>query len=242
MAAETLNCPMCGAPASTDAVRCDHCGARLATVACPSCFGMMFVGEKFCSHCGAKAAGVETVEGTHESCPRCKTELKTVLVGTTKLEECPGCEGIWVDANTLQQICNDREKQAAVLGVPSTLPPHAVALDQKIRYLPCPVCGDLMNRVNFAHCSNVIVDVCSRHGTWFDKDGLRGIIEFIRAGGFEKERAREIDHLESARREQKAAQFAAASAPIDVPSEPHYDVLQAGIATAANLLVKFFFK
>jgi Zn-finger nucleic acid-binding protein len=241
MAAETLNCPMCGAPASTDAVRCDHCGARLATVACPSCFGMMFVGEKFCSHCGAKAARVETADGAPESCPRCKTELKTVLVGTTRLQECPGCEGIWVDSDTLQQICNDREKQAAVLGVPAMLP-HEPVLEQKIRYLPCPVCGALMNRVNFAHCSNVIVDVCSRHGTWFDKDDLRRIVEFIRAGGLETARAREIEELESARREQKAAQMGAAWSPADVPAAPHYDALHAGISTAANLLVKFFFK
>jgi len=47
MCAETLNCPMCGAAAPSDATSCEHCGARLATGACPSCFGMMFVGEKF---------------------------------------------------------------------------------------------------------------------------------------------------------------------------------------------------
>jgi Zn-finger nucleic acid-binding protein/predicted RNA-binding Zn-ribbon protein involved in translation (DUF1610 family) len=242
MAAETLNCPMCGAPASTESVRCDHCGARLATVACPSCFGMMFVGEKFCSHCGALAARAETTEGGKESCPRCKTELKTVLVGATRLQECSGCEGIWVDSDTLQQICNDREKQAAVLGEPSTLPPHAVVLEEKIRYLPCPVCGALMNRVNFAHCSNVIVDVCNRHGTWFDKDELRSIIEFIRAGGLEKAREKEIAELESQRHELKAAQTAGAWTPADVPAPPHYDALHDGISTAANLLVRFFFK
>src|SRR5208283_6112477 len=134
MAAETLNCPMCGAPASTDAVRCDHCGARLATVACPSCFGLMFVGEKFCSHCGARAARVEAADAPRESCPRCKSELKAVVVGTTNLRECPSCEGIWVDADTLQQICTDREKQAVVLGEAAALPaPQAVVLEEQIR-------------------------------------------------------------------------------------------------------------
>ena len=54
MEAQTLNCPMCGAAASSEATQCEHCGARLATVACPSCFGMIFQGAKFCSHCGAK--------------------------------------------------------------------------------------------------------------------------------------------------------------------------------------------
>lgn len=242
MAAETLNCPMCGAPAATDATRCDHCGARLATVACASCFGMMFVGEKFCSHCGAKAARVETSDA-QESCPRCKTGLKTVTVGTTKLYECPGCEGIWVDADTLQQICADREKQAAVLGEAAVLPAsQSTVLEEKIRYLPCPVCHALMNRVNFAHCSNVIVDVCSRHGTWFDRDELRRIIEFIRAGGLEAARAREIAELQAERREQKTAQLAGAWAPMNVPDTTDYNVLHGGISTVADLLLKFFLK
>ena len=45
-----------------------------------------------------------------------------------------------------------------------------------------------MNRVNFAKCSDVIVDVCKGHGTWFDKDELRQIVEFIRGGGMEQSR------------------------------------------------------
>ena len=42
-----------------------------------------------------------------------------------------------------------------------------------------------MNRVNFARCSGVIVDVCRGHGTWFDRDELSGIVQFIRGGGLE---------------------------------------------------------
>src|SRR5438093_289768 len=97
MTAETLNCPMCGAPASTQATRCEHCGARLATVACPSCFGMMFVGEKFCSHCGARAARTEIPADAPRRCPRCRLEMNAVVIGNTNLRECPRCEGIWAD-------------------------------------------------------------------------------------------------------------------------------------------------
>ena len=64
-----------------------------------------------------------------------------------------------------------------------------------------------MNRVNFAHCSHVIVDVCKAHGTWFDKDKLRRVVEFIRAGGFEEARAREIEELEERRRQMNAARI-----------------------------------
>ncbi len=208
MAAETLNCPMCGAPQATDAPNCDHCGARLATVACPACFGLVFQGAKFCSHCGGKVERTEVDAATQESCPRCKVPLEAVKIGSTDLRECPHCEGIWAEGAALQQICADREKQAAVLGMAVTLPgTGSVPLEQSVRYLPCPVCSSLMNRVNFSHCSNVIVDVCTRHGTWFDKDELRRIVEFIRAGGIGKAREREIRELEERRSHLNAAQI-----------------------------------
>jgi Zn-finger nucleic acid-binding protein len=64
-----------------------------------------------------------------------------------------------------------------------------------------------MNRVNFANFSGVIVDVCRQHGTWFDRDELRRIVEFIRAGGLDKARAREIQNLEADRRLARTDRF-----------------------------------
>jgi Zn-finger nucleic acid-binding protein len=141
----------------------------------------------------------------------------------------------------LQRICADREQQAAVLGVAQSLPTDIGNNLENIRYLPCPICNTLMNRVNFAHCSHVIVDVCKAHGTWFDKDELRRIVEFIRAGGLDAARADEIAELERKRKELMAAQIAA---PYDAGFESRsasYD-RSGGIASAAaNLFTGFFF-
>ena len=71
----------------------------------------------------------------------------------------------------------------------------------EVRYVPCPECGELMNRINFARCSGVIVDVCKRHGTWFQREELRRIVEFIRAGGLDVSRAKEKRELEEKRRQ-----------------------------------------
>ncbi|MBZ5521864.1 MAG: zf-TFIIB domain-containing protein [Acidobacteriia bacterium] len=199
MPAETLKCPSCGAPASTGATHCEYCHARLATVACPSCFGMMFVGEKFCSHCGALPDRTEAEPGEQRLCPRCQAEMKAVTIGANHLLECDNCEGIWADAASLEQISTEREQQAAVLGMPEQHT-ESGALEKNIRYLPCPVCHKLMNRLNFAHCSNVIVDVCKPHGTWFDKDELRRSVEFIRAGGMEKARTRQLQEIQDQQR------------------------------------------
>jgi Zn-finger nucleic acid-binding protein len=71
-----------------------------------------------------------------------------------------------------------------------------------------------MNRVNFAHYSNVIVDVCKAHGTWFDRDELRKVIEFIRAGGLDNARNREL-----AEREEREARLKGAQSPTPWASE-----------------------
>jgi Zn-finger nucleic acid-binding protein len=243
MAAETLNCPMCGASAASDATRCEHCGARLATVACPSCFGMIFQGAKFCSHCGARVDRTEVDAASPERCPRCQLVMNAVKVGVTELGECPRCEGLWANADSLEKICSEREQQAAVLGMAATITEsQPVQLEQQVRYLPCPVCRKLMNRVNFAHCSGVVVDVCKTHGTWFDKDELRRIVEFIRGGGLEAARVREVEELEERRRALKAAQTAGAwdnrtnAEPPNLLMGPRYDVLETGISAAAAML------
>ena len=237
--AETLNCPMCGASASSEASRCEHCGARLATVACPSCFGMMFVGAKFCSHCGARAARTEIPADAVLRCPRCRLQLNAVLVGNTNLRECPRCEGIWADTASLEQICADREKQAAVLGVATPMP-KTEDVAEEVRYIPCPACNKLMNRVNFAHCSHVVVDVCRAHGTWFDRDELRRIVEFIRAGGLETARNREIAELEKRRRELSAAQIASSSRAGTLLPQSNYPDWDIGISAAAQFLKALF--
>lgn len=232
---------MCGASASTDAPRCEHCGARLATVACPSCFGLMFLGAKFCSHCGARADRTEVSPVTSQLCPRCQEGMNAVVIGQANLRECPRCEGIWAEAASLEQICADREKQAAVLGMAATLStPTSVELEANIRYVPCPVCRKLMNRVNFAHCSNVIVDVCQQHGTWFDRDELRRIVEFIRSGGLEKSRSQEVEELERRRHPLAAERLGSAW---DTPSDPppsKYLLWEAGLSAAATVLGSLF--
>jgi Zn-finger nucleic acid-binding protein len=59
-----------------------------------------------------------------------------------------------------------------------------------VTYLPCPLCHNPMNRVNFGRVSGVIVDVCRDHGTWFDGGELTRVVAFAGGGGMAKMRAR----------------------------------------------------
>ncbi|MEP6922163.1 MAG: zf-TFIIB domain-containing protein [bacterium] len=238
MQAETLNCPMCGAAASTDDPLCNYCGSRLATVACASCFGMMFLGSKHCPRCGAAAAERTAADLPAQKCPRCGVEMQSVKLGATTVRECERCLGLWVDVLAFEKICADREQQSAVLGAASPEPTRTVQETNKIRYVPCPECGQLMNRINFAHCSGVIVDICKGHGSWFDREELSRIVEFIRGGGLEASRAKEKAWLEEERRQlmqdKHAAEFAEPSLlGFGRSNEEHRGL---GIASARGLL------
>ena len=135
--------------------------------------------------------------------------MEMVTIGSTSVRECPGCDGLWVDRNSFERICAEKEQQRGVLGHPSQVSPSTPQAAHQIRYIPCPECRKLMNRVNFANCSGVIVDVCREHGTWFDRDELRRIIEFIRAGGLEI--SREKKRAELIQQEQRLRRLQAAS-------------------------------
>lgn len=242
MAAQSLNCPNCGAAASTDSSRCGHCNSRLATVSCPECFGMMFRGAKFCSHCGAKAERQELKDGETRPCPGCRVNTNAIVIGKVDLRECPKCEGLWADTDCMQRICTDREQQAAVLGVAAPIPQPLNARLEPIRYRPCPVCRQLMNRVNFANCSSVVVDVCRQHGTWFDKDELRRIVEFIQRGGFDKARAREIAELDRQRRKLEAARNVPSHDTGPAYGASSYDSREGALVdVAASVVTSFFF-
>jgi Zn-finger nucleic acid-binding protein len=161
---------------------------------------MMIVGARFCPHCGAASARSEMADEPSGLCPRCGVLLARVRIGATHLEECGRCHGLWVDAESFKKICQDREAPAASPGQDGPKRAGKTRLEQ-VKYVRCPACRQLMHRVNFANCSGVIVDVCKKHGTWFDQDELMRIVEFLRGGGMEQ--AHEKRAVEMAERERR---------------------------------------
>lgn len=161
---------------------------------------MIFDGAKFCAFCGAETRRAHKAT-TGLPCPGCKTkQLSHVELGHTPVMECATCHGLWVDTDTFDRICTDREKQSAVLGGASEMFRPGSREVPKVRYVKCPECQDLMHRVNFAKCSGIVVDVCKGHGTWFDRDELQHIVQFIRTGGLDFVRQKEKEELQAERR------------------------------------------
>jgi Zn-finger nucleic acid-binding protein len=237
---------MCGAPTRSDAPNCEHCGARLATIACPSCFAMIFEGSRFCPLCGARVDR-EVGEPTVFNCPRCDQHpnLTRITVGKVMLNECGDCQGLWVDKFSFEQICTDREQQAAILGPAIRVPlPEG---KEKVRYLRCPECNELMQRMNFAGASGVIIDICAQHGSWFDNKELQRIIDFIRSGGMDRIREKQIAELKAAERRLKDARGGGGGGggagydPYEIPMGPYNDAFDA-IWAAGELISHFIGK
>jgi Zn-finger nucleic acid-binding protein len=166
--------------------------------------------------------------------------MSSITLGTVAMRECEQCLGLWVEVAAFEKICGDREQQSAVLGTASRAPAHSLPSTdmEKIRYAPCPQCGQLMNRINFARCSGVIVDVCKGHGTWFDRDELSNIVQFIRGGGLEVSRQKEKREIEYERQQLRAEQAVAANRSM-LSGISYSDDERLGGLTAAGGLLKF---
>ncbi|HUL51119.1 MAG TPA: zf-TFIIB domain-containing protein, partial [Candidatus Nitrosotalea sp.] len=167
-------------------------------------------------------------------CPACQTLMMQGTLGTINLRQCGKCFGIWLDTVSFQQICRDSEHQAATLGVASPEVPQNKPLEP-VRYRRCPQCRQLMNRVNFAQHSGVVVDVCRDHGTWFDMNELQQIVLFIRSGGLDAARARDLAELKEEQRRLQLARIDAGRDP-ELPASRQLGMLSMIAGASRGLL------
>jgi len=196
--AKVVRCSSCGGPRRDGATRCEFCGADftlhekdLGTV-CPHCFARISDAARFCDHCGfALAAEPLAIQETPLSCPNCGSSrrLNSRTIDGDELYECQACAGIWIGMETFRHLVrragDDGQHAARRISPPVAAPPGAEISDPRghRHYVPCPVCQALMARQSFGF--GVIVDLCKRHGIWFEADKLTFILDSVRAGGHE---------------------------------------------------------
>jgi Zn-finger nucleic acid-binding protein len=197
--------------------RCRYCAAPVATVRCATCFHMNVPEAGYCSGCG-RQLGLEPVASLGGEgplpCPICKTPLEAYRDGTGALFDCAQCGGQFVEHALLRAMLHEHEHAAFPEGAARL----AGRPEPRNSYIPCPACAALMNRKNFGEVSGVIVDVCKKHGTWFDTGELPRVLAFVAAGGLERARKRAA---EEEARSLRAAHVAAAAASIAVPTSSH---------------------
>jgi len=165
-------------------MKCSACGAALPAT------------SLICSFCGTRnavdlsglSASTERAPATPRSCPRCGTVTESVNVGRRQrffIEQCARCHGLFFDLNELQALLDDTVAPTYEINLPllSALQKESPAATRDVTYVSCPVCGKMMNRVNFGRRSGVVVDCCRNHGVWLDGGELRRLMEWKKAGG-----------------------------------------------------------
>jgi len=232
---ERRRCPHCGAPCPAESRACSFCKAEiqlddrgLAEV-CPACYARLMGGAHFCMECGI-AIEPQALHAlpTDLECPRCRARLRRRTLGKTDVIECSSCAGLWLTHETVKQLV-DAAGQSDLDGLETAQAPAYVESGARSEgYIPCVACGELMQRRNFAGGSGVIVDVCGRHGIWFDHRELERVLEFVRGGGLRRSRDRELE-----RQEERLRRLRDSSAPghgqggefLDPPGHPPADLL-----------------
>jgi len=183
---------------------------------CSNCKAPLAPGSLLCAYCGNRTdvdlKGIHYYT-THENdtprrCPRCDIKLKTLdlkLNGRFLIDRCEECLGIFFDPGELEALLEATVKPVA--GIDRA---GLEAINEKrepnqypIAYIKCPVCSQLMHRVNFGARSGVIVDRCKEHGLWLDGGELRQLFEWMKLGGQLLEQQRQEQQRKEADQREK---------------------------------------
>jgi Zn-finger nucleic acid-binding protein len=196
--APTFNCSVCGAPARAGDSSCRFCGAGIATVRCSRCFQMNMSDAHRCAGCGAELGLILESELLGQHCSECGEALELMREPSGSLLACRRCGGQFVEHALLRSLIEQYETTALAFPDAPYHRPVPKAVLERVHYRPCSLCQQMMNRKNFGGSSGVIVDVCAKHGTWFDAGELPQILEFVKSGGLVRERLREAERKRQA--------------------------------------------
>ncbi len=185
-------CSNCSAPLPPNTIRCDYCGSRNDT-----------------DLKGIHHYTTHEIE-SNRVCPRCTTSLRTIdlkIKGKFLIERCDNCFGLFFDPGELEALL-----EASVKNVFDIKRDRFKSINKTMRnteygvnYIKCPVCSNIMNRVNFGTKSGVIADRCKDHGVWLDGGELRHLFEWMKAGGklLHQERLEELKNEKLKKKAQK---------------------------------------
>ena len=163
-------CSSCSAPLPANINRCTYCNVR----------------NDVDLH-GKHKYSIKTRQ-SGRICPHCVKPLQTVkldLGDPFYIERCKTCFGLFFDPGEIETLLESSVSHVFDINLKliKSINKDRYKKNQQIKYVKCPVCRVLMNRVNFGRRSGVIVDQCKKHGIWVDSGEVTHLMEWKKAGG-----------------------------------------------------------
>jgi Zn-finger nucleic acid-binding protein len=165
-------------------MECSNCGAPLPAK------------SNVCTYCGTlNEVDLRGLRKTARSrgtgsraCPRCSEPLAVLVVPGlgVEVDRCGTCHGIFFDPGELDTAMEHAGRTPADVDrerLDRLIEEERKADHDVVRYVPCPDCGQLMNRKAFGARSGVVTDTCKEHGVWLDGGELAQLVKWARAGG-----------------------------------------------------------
>ena len=105
------------------------------------------------------------------NCPHCNVELKIEDHKGIEVDRCPSCQGMWLDYGELDQLEDIALDEDEIKGTLVYSPVKGK--------LPCPKCGEAMQRFDYRGYI-LEIDLCEEgHGTWLDAGEDKRILEIM---------------------------------------------------------------
>jgi Zn-finger nucleic acid-binding protein len=106
-------------------------------------------------------------------CPVCKNAMITMELSDVEVDHCVSCGGIWLDADELELLLQNREAAAELI---STFQKDQKSKEEARR---CPICDNKMDKIIVGKSTPpLLIDRCPKgEGLWFDKGELQNIFD-----------------------------------------------------------------
>lgn len=163
---------------------------------CNNCSAPLPPNTQYCNYCGVR--NDVDLRGKHEFrmvtsessriCPECNVKLQTVALDMQPplhIERCQTCFGLFFDPGEVEALLENSvlpvfHVNHELLG---NINKDRYQKNKPVKYLECPVCLNMMNRMVFGHKSGVVIDQCRAHGIWLDGGEISHLLEWRKAGG-----------------------------------------------------------
>ncbi|WNB74312.1 zf-TFIIB domain-containing protein [Methylomonas koyamae] len=163
---------------------------------CATCSAPLAANTQVCRYCGVRndidlhgKQDFRVVDaGRRRQCPQCGIGLQTVALNREAdlhIERCAQCFGLFFDPGELEALLDGSVAQVADFNLPllQNINRERYQPERPVKYLRCPVCQVLMNRMLYGYQSGVVVNRCRSHGVWLDNGQVSHLLEWKRAGG-----------------------------------------------------------